>query len=294
MFIGVDCFGESFDVYNVVNNYYRLELSNSIIDETNIRSRTDLDITNSNKTIWQYDNILLALYKDNLEAGNVNLNGIEIEYIKLKKRKIEDLQWQELKNIQLLTGVYLYEYIDKYVESLQDYEYAIQPIGAGGIIGNNIIAQIECKFEGTWLLDKDKQYKLLYNLNVGDYETIIPNTIIETLGGQYPFVFTNGNIKYRKGNIRCSLLSDSTINTGNIDRKQEKFIRKSIMDFLTDKKPKIYKDSSGEFMVISIIGNPVLSPNNNLSQQIYDIGINFVEIANSDSQSLIDNGLLVL
>ena len=42
------------------------------------------------------------------------------------------------------------------------------------------------------------------------------------------------------------------------------------MSFLTDKKPKLYKDSSGEMMVIMLSGNPILTPINELSQQMYE------------------------
>ena len=90
------------------------------------------------------------------------------------------------------------------------------------------------------------------------------------------------------------LVSNSTESKGAIDRKQEKILRNNIMSFLTDKKPKLYKDSSGEMMVIMLSGNPILTPINELSQQMYDLEVEFVEIAGTDSKSLIENGLLEL
>lgn len=293
MIIGFNAFGDKagFDVYNIVNNFSRFELSNVIADEINMREKTDIDIYDSTKSEWQYDNLLLALFKENLEGGNVSLNGMPINYLRLKKRKKETLTWDNIVDIPFDTDTVNYSYIDKYIESLQEYEYAIQPLGAGGITGNQIISSIEADFEGVWICSKDKQYQLLYNLNLGDYETVMPTSVIETIGNQYPIVQVNGIVKYRKGNIKCRLISDTTINQGKTDRQQEKLNRQNIMDFLTDRRPKVFKDSSGEHMMIMLF-DPSVSPINELSQQIYDLSVSFVEIGGTDANSLKNNGLL--
>lgn len=298
MIIGLSGFGdntEAFETFNIVNNFNRIELTKMKADELSIKEETNIAIEDESKEEWHYTQILLALFEENLEAGNVSLNGMPIEFIKIKKRKKEDLIWNEVKHVPFDKNVKDYYYIDPYVSALDDYEYAVQPIGAGGVAGNNIYNEIEVDFDGAWLIDKEKQYKLLYNLEIGDYETVIPSTVVETLDSQYPYVLQNGNIKYRKGSLQCMLVSDSTINGyGLIDRKQEKRIRENIMSFLTNKKPKLYKDSSGMMMVIMLDGNPRLIPRNDLSQRIYELSIDFIEIADTDTQSLIDNGLLEL
>lgn len=296
MFIGLDAFGDfvAFDTFNIVDNFYRLELMNMKADEVNIKENVDTVIDDESKEEWHYSQILLALFQNNLEAGNLQLNGLPVEYIKIKKRKKEDLIWNEMKHIPFNRDVHDYYFVDKYVEALQTYEYAVQPVGAGGVVGNNIYSEIESDFEGAWLVNKDRDFQLFFNLEISPYETVISTSVIETLGGQYPIVFTNNNVKYRKGQLKCMLVSNSTSDKGIIDRKQEKIIRNNIMSFLTDKKPKLYKDSSGEMMIIMLSGNPTLTPINELSQQIYNLEVEFVEVAGTDSKSLIENGLLDL
>lgn len=296
MFIGLDAFGDfvAFDTFNIVDNFYRLELMNMKADEVNIKENVDTVIDDESKEEWHYTQVLLALFQNNLEAGNLQLDGMPVEYIKIKKRKKEDLLWNEMKYIPFDKNVHDYYFIDKYVEALQTYEYAVQPVGADNVVGNNIYSEIEADFEGVWLVDKDRDFQLFFNLEISPYETVVPTSVIETLGGQYPVVFTNDNVKYRQGQLKCMLVSNSTESNGAIDRRQEKILRNNIMSFLTDKKPKLYKDSSGEMMVIMLSGNPTLTPINELSQQIYNLEVEFVEVARTDSKSLIENGLLDL
>jgi hypothetical protein len=295
--VGLDCFGdnsEAFETFNIVNSFKTLEITKMKVDEISVQEGMDVDITDESKKEWQFDQILLAEFKNNLEAGNIGLQGMPIQFIKIKKRKKEDLKWNELRHLPFDKNTKNYYYLDYYVSALEEYEYAVQPIGYGDVAGNNIYSEITSDFDGTWLMDKDKQYKLMYNLDIGNYETTIPSTIIETLGGQYPYVFINGDVKYRKGSLKCMLLSDSTLDKCNIDRKQEKNLREGLMKFLTDKKPKIYKDGSGITMVVMLVGSPTLIPRNDLSQQVYEVSLEFIEIADMDSKSLIENGLLEL
>lgn len=297
MIVGLDCFGdnsEAFETFNIVNSFKTLELTKMKVDEISIREGIDIPLEDELKFEWQYNQILLCEFKNSLEAGNIGLQGMPIQFIKIKKRKKEDLAWDEVKRIPFNKDAKDYYYVDRYIESLQEYEYAVQPVGYGDVVGNNVYSEITTEFDGTWLMDKDKQYKLMYNLDVGNYETVVPSSIIETLGSQYPYVFINGDVRYRTGSLQCMLISDSTVNKGDIDRKQEKNLREGLMRFLTDGKPKIYKDGSGITMVVMLVGNPNLIPKNNLSQQIYEVSLEFVEMAGMDSKSLIENGLLEL
>jgi hypothetical protein len=294
MILGLSGFGEAFETFNIVNNFSRLELTKMKADEVSIKEETNIAIDNELKEEWHYTQVLLALFQNNLEAGNVGLNGMPIKYIKVKRRKEEELLWDEIGRIVFDKNTSDYYFVDKFVEALQDYEYAVQPVGDNNVAGNNIYNEIEADFNGAWLIGKDKQFQFLHGLEIGDYETVIPSSIIETLGSQYPYVLESGAIKYRKGSFNCILLSDATARATQINRKQEKLIRNNIMNFLTDGKPKMYKDSSGMIMIVKLSENPKVIPINELKQRVYKIDVGFVEIAGIDSQSLVDNGLIEL
>lgn len=281
MIIGYSLYGDTdtmvFQTINPIGSIYRMELTDSIIDEVEVRERTDL-IYSTDKEEWTYDTLLLAKFQGNLEAGNINLNGMTVEKIMFKKRRVEDLVWQDLVSYSIQDGVNVYQFVDRLVEAGTEYEYAILPIGEGGYEGKYNVERIVAEFEGTYICDKDNVFRLFYNLEYGDIENIISSSVIETFA-QYPVV-TYGNLDYKRGSIQCLILSDSTVDNGDIDLAQEKILRKQIIQFLKNKKPKILKDSSRNYLMIAIIGSPKEIPNNDLAQQIYNISFDWVEIGN--------------
>jgi len=285
--------------FNIALNetkYTSITTQKAIFDEIHIIENATTPVT-TDKLQWQYDTVFLWLC-NSLEAGNISLSGeIPINNLKIRRKKKDELVFEDIKLLNYDVDIQTYEFKDKFVESLEDYVYAIQPLGGSTespIVGDNTIAEVYCEFESTWIIGKDKQYKLMYDLSVGDYETIMPSGLIETIGSRFPIVTRNGNIKYKKGSLKCKLISDATIIAGNTNAKEEKKYRKAIEAFLTDNKPKLYKDGSGQMMVISLMDAPTLSPVNELNQLIYDISINFVEVSDTDTISLINSGLLVV
>lgn len=284
---------EYFKSLNETTRYEKMRFEKAIFNEVHIFESIDV-LCSSDKKEWGFDTVFL--WKTNtLEAGNVGLNGMPINQLLLRKRKKDEHRFEYIKSFDFDPNIQFYEFKDRFIESYEDYVYGIQPAGGSienPIMGETTIAQVETEFDAVWIVGKDTQYKLMYNLEVGDYITNIPTDIVETLGSQFPVVFKSGNVKYKQGNIRCMIVSDETMNKYDISPKEEKRLRRSMMAFLTDNKPKFFKDGSGESMLISIINAPTISPNNSLNQLMYDIGIDFVEIGDVDSSSLINAGLL--
>jgi hypothetical protein len=125
-------------------------------------------------------------------------------------------------------------------------------------------------------------------MELGNIETVQKQGIIETIGSQYPFIIDNAAINYRKSNGKALLVTDNTIEhktNEQIDRKAEKKLRNDIMNFFTDKKPKIFKDSSGNYMLVRITEPPVLIPQNSLNRQLYEISFNFIEVGNANDNT---------
>lgn len=286
---------EYFSELNNTTSHSEVKIENAVFDEIHIIENTTEPI-NSSKIEWQYDTVFLANFMNSLSAGNLGVTGgVPITQLKIKRKKSDDLIYEDLIIFDFDKEKLTYEYKDRFVESFEDYDYAIQPLGGSKenpIMGDSLVSQISVEFDSAWLIGKDKQYKLMYNLTIGDYETIIPSAIIETLSGQYPKISSNGDMKYRRGNLTCMIVSDSTSKNNDISPKDEKRLRRAIMDFMTDKKPKVFKDSSGEIMLVQIIDTPTLSPVNELGQRIYNISFSFVEIGGMDTESLKNAGIL--
>lgn len=282
-----------FTALNETTQYEKIRFQNGIFDEVHMLESIDI-VCSEEKTPWDYDTVFL--WKgENLEAGNVELEGIPINSLLIKRRRKEDFVFEDIMLFPYDPDKEFYEFKDKFIESHEDYIYGVQPLGGSiqnPVLGEIATSEVEASFSSVWIVGKDVQYKLMYNLDLGAYETVMPSSTIETLGSMYPYVIQSGDIRYRKGNIKTMLLSDKTLQRGDTSPRDEKNIRRAIMAFLTDGKPKYFKDGSGEQMLISIVGAPKLVPNNDLEQMIYNIEVEFVEIGSTDTENLIAMGLL--
>lgn len=299
MIIGYDLFfGQNNS--SIFNTIISLGNINSIIigkgkfDEISF----DEDISkvyNTTKEEWDYQYVLDAKFQNNLEAGNIQNNGIEIAQIKFQKRLSDSLIWEDIAIVDFDTLQTIYTITDKYIKSNFEYEYAVIPL-TSGVTGKRTTQSITPSFDGVFLCDATTQYQLLYNLDLKDIEHVNPSSILEPLNTQYPII-QYSVLDYKKGGIKALVLSTDTIalNGNDINKRSEKINRDNLMKWLKNHKPKILKSSSGEYMIISIIDNPSESPNNSFEGAIADVSFNFIEVDNAEREgALIENGLVVL
>ena len=282
------------DGLNEIHKFSKARAENAIFDEIHMQESVDI-VSNPTKEEWGFDTVFLWDC-ESVEAGNVGLGGMPINQLILRRRRKEDFIFENIHSFDFNSELQFYEFEDRFVESYEDYVYGIQPMAGtigSGVLGETTTQEVEVNFAGVWIMGKDSQYKLMFNLEVGDYETVIPTETVETMGSAFPTVMSSGNVHYRKGNLTCMLVSDQTVVSGKTNPKEEKKLRKAIMAFLTDRKPKIFKDGSGETMLISIVGTPTLQPMNELNQLIYNISLEFVEVGDTSVESLRNSGLVV-
>jgi hypothetical protein len=64
-------------------------------------------------------------------------------------------------------------------------------------------------YEHAFLFDGTKQLKIKYNPKVSSFKNTLLESKIDTIGGKHPFIFRNGNVKYKEfsisGLLSCSL-----------------------------------------------------------------------------------------
>lgn len=244
------------------------------------------------KSEWGYETILLGEFANSLEAGNVSNGGLQIDYLKLKKRKKDELTWQDIKIFKYNPEVKRYNFEDRLVESIEKYEYSIQPI-TSDILGSESIEEIYTEFKGIWIVGDKNAQQLIYNTEISEIKSNISQNIVTTLGSRYPFLIKNGSINYREFTVQGKLVSKETAKGQGIDKYEEKKLRNTIMKFLEDGKPKIIKDNSGNYILCQIVDSPILKPINDLNRSIYDISFNVVEIGDAyDEDTLLQYGLI--
>lgn len=290
MIIGFNFFGDYegssvFETMMVHSDYYRTELKDGIIDEIYIDEDTTITNSTTKPNSWGFKTVLDAKFQDNLEGGSIQASGETIDSVLFQRRKTDELYWNDVAKIEYSQGeTTFYEIFDKFIQNDEEYEYSILPL-AVDVKGERILSNpITADFEGYFISDKDNNYRLYYNAEFDTLTHNNPSAIHEPLNSQYPIV-TYGQLNYRQGNLKALILSDSTISDHEIDVRAEKKLRQQLMSFLNNRKPKIIRGQNGELLLITIVGNTQEEHNNKING-IANVSFEFVEIGNTDSDTL--------
>lgn len=100
---------------------------------------------------------------------------------------------------------------DMTVKQGVSYKYAIQQYNSYNLRSNKIESDIvKVDFEYAYLFDGERQLKIKYNPKVSSFKNTVLESKVDTIGSQYPFIFRNGNVKYKEFPVSglISLLSD--------------------------------------------------------------------------------------
>lgn len=298
MFIGYNFLSDEDSLSPTMTNIgeiSKVKVQNGLFDELKIDNDND-NTYSSNKESWLYKTVLLAKFEEDLSAGNINFADMTVTKLRLRRRKIEDLSdWWTITEVPYNNESQLsFELFDYMNESNQEYEYALVPVTEGGTEGNYITNQILSEFESSFLLDKEKSYKLFYDLEYSRTERISPSAKLEPIGSKYPIIVKNSELNYEQGSLKALTLSSETENNyGEINRKQEVKHRKALLDFLTNGKAKILKDSNGNIWCVSIVDTPSIEYKNELNQALASTSFNWCEIGDiEDKNDMYNLGLI--
>lgn len=135
---------------------------------------------------------------------------------------------------------------------------------------------------------------LSYNVNISGLKRNQSESVVATLGGRYPFVVKNGKSDYYSFTIG-SLLSVCTpeggVSYANDDMAAAEYnYRKSIIDFLCDGNPKLFKSPQEGSMLVRLTG-VTLSPETKLGRNLYNFSATATEIAECTPENLKKYGL---
>ena len=144
------------------------------------------------------------------------------------------------------------------------YKYAVQQFNSYGLRSNKIESNIiKADFEHAFLYDGERQLKIKYNPKITSFKNTLLESKVDTIGSKHPFIFRNGNVKYKEFPISglISYLSDendlfySTSSAFNDDELyrfetvNQKFIKINDMIteivYLRDKDSYYYKTQTG-------------------------------------------------
>ena len=211
------------------------------------------------------------------------------------------------------------------VEQGKTYQYSLIQYNENELYSNRILSndKIYVDFEHAFLYDGKRQLKIKYNPKITSLKANVLEAKIDTIGGQYPFVFRNGSVYYREFPISglISLLSDENQLFYNIDNDveftristpsttsmaagsqtdltaenffNERNFKLEVLKWLTNGETKLFR-SPGEGNFIVRLMNSSLSPNDQLSRMLHTFSCTAYEIAEFNYNNLINYNLITL
>lgn len=153
-FFGYCAFGNDLPPVTGINE---LTLSEAVYDEVYVRENTDSNVDlSTTKDIWLPDTRLDAKFEGNLEAGNVNNQGVTITSFIIKRRMSTD---STFNNLQIGTVPFVNNAQMDFTDMTQpvgSLVYQVVPFGSNNMQGVPNEVTATSGFVGWWIVDKDK------------------------------------------------------------------------------------------------------------------------------------------
>ena len=251
-----------------INNLNSATIQNGIFDHFNLTADVTSTYSSTIPTAWDYLTLMDANFNGTINAGNSGFVLETLSGFKIKRRKITDFTWLDLGYIPITDFTQLeFSFQDNLAASLQDYEYAFVPV-ISGVEGNYITNTISTQFSGVFICDMGTIYRFYAGAQYGQSEQVQKIGVFEPFGLQYPVVVSNALTNYQKGSVSGTILNSDFYTTNTVDRLAIVQQRKSLLEFLTNKKAKILKDQNGAEWLMIVSGSPSISYTNNYGQGI--------------------------
>ena len=200
----------------------------------------------------------------------------------MKRRKYGDFSWCTLDSAVVSPNKpYDIVWRDNLAQSDIKYEYAVVPVsnrGEGRYVSDSILTQ----FNGVFICEKDAIYKLYEGVAYGDSDRVQKVGVFEPYGRKYPVVTSNAQTNYDTGSLSGMILPDDYMKDGVINRHEVVDKKRRILDFLTDKKPKIIKDFNSNIWLCMITGSPTVTYSDTYGMGVVTINANWTEIGDFD------------
>lgn len=265
---------------------------NGIFDEIDISADVDKQtIDTTIPSVFDEYDILLCDFNGNIDSKQ--LESYDFNLIRIKRRESGTFNWITLfeVNINDLKDINFTRY-DKYARNNTVYEYAFVPV-SGGVEGNYSIISVESKFYKIYLCDESNIYSLDAGIAFGSISKSNKTNIFEPLMGKYPIVVSNAELNYKSGTLSGTIITPREEETKIWDLNQNIKLQNDVLNFLINKKAKIYKDWMGNSYLILIVEDVSLTPNNSINGRLADVAFSFVEIGDAENQEdLYENGLI--
>lgn len=230
-----------------------------------------------------------------IKAENVPLEGVvkinavldiasneSYDTLRIKRRKVSSFEWTELYDMDVSgqTGRIELDYVDKYALGRNvEYQYCAAPT-IENIEQDAVLVTVISHFNGMYLLDSERSYFIGLDPSITDIVRNQDAAVEKTLSGKYPIVFYGSEANYYSGNCSGTIIKyDRATDVFDFDGSVQ--YREDMINWLTNKKPKVLKVWDGRGWLMNVNGNINIDDSDHYDK--VSISFDFVETGSLDN-----------
>lgn len=180
------------------------------------------------------------------------------------------------------------------------YKYALQQYNEQLLTSNRIESvSVIADFEDMFLYDGQRQLKVRFNPKISSFKNTILESKTDTIGSKYPFIFRNGNVKYKEFPL-SGLISyhadeeqlfmnydldtiDTNLTSENI--AVERDFKLEVLEWLTNGQPKLFRSPTEGNYIVRLM-NTSLAPTDAVGRMLHTFSATAYEIDDCNYQTL--------
>ena len=295
----------------------------------------DMELALVSEMDYENGSIVLSFYPlKSSDPANATQTIISGSFVLIRSSSADDFgSWNEVyrftySNVSLTVGHPIKLWEDSTVQQGVEYVYALQGYNSYGLYSNKIVSinkddtsksSIYADFEDAFLYDGERQLKIKYNPKVSSFKETVLESKLDTIGSRFPFVFRNGNVRYKEfpisgllslqsdpeerflqGVQSVSLVTDrGTTPSGgsdisnNLDNhlsgyniQREREFKIAALEWLNNGKPKLFRSPTEGNYIVRLM-NISMSPNDTLGRMLHTFSCTAYEIAEHSFENLV-------
>ncbi len=215
--------------------------------------------------------------------------------------------------------------VDLTVQHGVSYRYGVRQIADNGLVSEIVYSgEVFADFEDLFLFDGERQLKIKFDPKISSFKNTILENKIDTIGGQYPFIFRNGRTKYKEFPISGLIsywmdneemfISKEELQFGRLAEQRgatnaesftkvrtfstnldgdniaaERNFKLAVLEWLNNGKPKLFRSPTEGNYIVRLL-NTSLSPNDTLGRMLHTFSSTAYEVAEYNNINLLSYG----
>ena len=282
LYLGINALNPNPTVKKTIDS---IKLRNAIFDY--LYGTYSININPNKPLEWNFSTIMFAQFMNTLNAGNLSENLSNISAVNVVRTNIDTgdkitVYEKAINNPTVEDFNFIFK--DFAGKNGGRYVYSVIPVLKSGISSSSVQTDpVTVQFKNVFLSDNTYSYEMVADVKYGNGTQKINVGTFEPIGRKYPVYVSNADTNYQIGSVSSKVIGNyfdlKEFNKQDITKQKDE-----ILKFLTNRKPKILKDTNGNMWLIAITGAPSIEYDNKYNAGIMDISFNFMEIGDATNE----------